>query len=56
MMMRMECCVGEEENSLGFYAANFEENLTKWLAAVDTVNTKDTVTSGEFKKTENTMT
>ena len=27
--MSVECCVREEENSLGFYVANSEENLIK---------------------------
>ena len=28
-LMNVECCVREEENSLGFYVANSEENLIK---------------------------
>ena len=43
-------CVREEENSLGFYVVNFEENLIKGVAPTETIHTKDNVTSGEFKK------
>ena len=31
-------------------AANSEENLIKGVTAAETINTEDTVTSGEFKK------
>ena len=48
--MSAERCVREEESNLGFYVANSEENLIKGVAAVETINTEDTVTSGEFKK------
>ena len=48
--MSVEHCVREQENSLGFYVANSEENLIKGVAAVETINTEDTVTSGEFIK------
>ena len=43
-------CVREEENSLGFYVVDFEENLIKGVAPTETIHTKDNVTSGEFKK------
>ena len=46
----MECSVREEENSLGFYVANPEENLIKGVYAAETINTEDTLSSGEFKK------
>ena len=42
-LMSVECCVREEENSLGFYVANSEENLIKGVYAAETINT-------EFKK------
>ena len=48
-LINLEHCVREEENSLGFYIANSEENLIKGVAASETINTEDTVTSGEFK-------
>ena len=45
----MECCVREEENSLVFYVVNSEENLTREVAAAETINTEDTITNGEFE-------
>ena len=50
--MSMECCVREEENSLGFYVPNSKENLIRGVPAAETINAEDTVTSGEFKKQE----
>ena len=49
-LMSVEWCIKKEENSLGFYIANFEENLVRGVAAAETINTEDTVTKGEFKK------
>ena len=49
-LMSVECCVREEENSLGCYVANSEENLIKGVDAAETINTENTVLSGEFKK------
>ena len=49
-LMSVECCVREEENSLGFYFANSEENLIKGVYTAETINTEDTLMSGEFKK------
>ena len=54
-LMRVERCVKEEENSLGFYVTNSEENLIRGVAAAETINTEDTLVSGEFK-TESTRT
>ena len=48
--MSVECCVKEEESSLGFYVANSEVNLARRVAAAETINTEDTLMSGEFKK------
>ena len=48
--MNVERCVEEVENSLGFYVANSEKNLISGVAAAETINTENTVTSGEFKK------
>ena len=45
-LMSVECYVREEENSLGFYVANSEENLIKGVYAAETINTEDTSTSG----------
>ena len=38
------------ENSLGFYVANSEKKLIRGVATTETINTEDTITSGEFKK------
>ena len=46
----MERCIREEENSLGFYFANSEENLIRGVSAAETINTRETTTSVEFKK------
>ena len=35
---------------MGFYVVNSEENLIRAAAAAETINTEDTVMSGEFKK------
>ena len=40
--MSVECCVREEENSLGFYVANSEENLFRGVYAAEIINTEDT--------------
>ena len=46
----LEHCVREEENSLGFYVVNSEENLIRGFSAAKTINTEDILTNGEFKK------
>ena len=48
--MSVERCVKEEENSLGFYVANSEEDLIWGVATAERINPEDTVISGEFKK------
>ena len=48
-LMSVEHCVREEENSLGFYVVNSEENLIRGVSAAETINTEDVLTSGEFK-------
>ena len=35
---------------MGFYVANSEDKLIRGVAAAETINTEDTVTSGKFKK------
>ena len=35
---------------MGFYVANSEENLIKGSGAAETINTEDTVASGELKQ------
>ena len=49
-LINVERCVREEENSLGFHVANSEEKLIRGVAVAETINTEDTITSGEFKK------
>ena len=49
-LISVEQCIREEENSLGFYVANSEENLTRGVSAAEAINTRDTITSVEFKK------
>ena len=49
-MISVEQCIREEENSLGFYFANSEENLIRGVSAAETINTRQTITSVEFKK------
>ena len=51
-LMSVEHCVKEEEISLVFHVNNFEENLIKGVASAETINTKDPVMIGEFKKQE----
>ena len=46
----VERCIREEENSLGFYVANSEENLIRGISTAETINTRETITSVEFKK------
>ena len=41
-LMSVKCCVREEENSLGFYVANSEENLITGVYAAETINAEDT--------------
>ena len=49
-LISVERCIREEENSLGFYVANSEENLIRWVLTAETINTRETITSAEFKK------
>ena len=46
----MERCIREEENSLGFYVVNSEKNLIRGVPAAETINTRQTILSVEFKK------
>ena len=48
-LMSVERCVKEGKNSLGFYVPNSEENLFRKVPAAETINTGDTIMSGEFK-------
>ena len=46
----VEQCIGEEENILGLYVANSEENLIRGVSAAETINTRETITSAGFMK------
>ena len=41
-LISVERCIREEENSLGFYVANSEENLIIGVSAAETINTRET--------------
>ena len=49
-LISVEQCIREEENSLGFYVSNSEENLIRGVLTAETINMRDTITSAEFKK------
>ena len=49
-LMSVERCFKEEQNILGFYIPNSEENFTRGVAPPETINNEDTVVIGEFKK------
>ena len=40
----------EEENILGFYVVNSEEKPIRGVSAAETINTRETIKSVEFKK------
>ena len=48
-LISVERCI-REENNLGFYVADSEENLFSGVSAAETINTRETITSVEFKK------
>ena len=49
-MNSVKQCIREEKNCLGFYVANSEENLIRGVSVAETINTKETISSVEFKK------
>ena len=49
-LISVERCIRKEENSLGFYVVNSEENFTRGVSAAEPINTRETITSVEFKK------
>ena len=49
-LINVEQCLREEENSVGFYVANSEENLIRGVSAAERINTRETITSVELKK------
>ena len=46
----VEQCIREDENSLGFLVTNSNKNLIRGVSAAETINTRETKTSGKFKK------
>ena len=49
-LISVERWIREEENSLGFYVANSEENLIRGVSTAEAINAIETITSVEFKK------
>ena len=49
-LVSVERCIRGEENSLGFYVANSEENFIRGVSTAETINTRETITSAEFKR------
>ena len=49
-LISVEWCIRKEENSLGFYVANLEQNLIRGVSTAETSNTRETIPSVEFKK------
>ena len=49
-MISVDQFIRKEENSLGFYVANSEENLISGVSTAETINTRVTTTSVELKK------
>ena len=49
-LINVERCIREEDNSLGFYDANSEENLIRGVSAAETINTRETILSVQFIK------
>ena len=49
-LISVEQCIREEENTVGFYVANSEKNLTRGVSVAETINKRETITSVEFKK------
>ena len=46
----MEQCIREEESRLAFYVANSEENLIRGESAAETIDTREAITSVQFRK------
>ena len=49
-LISVERYIREEENNLEFYVANSEENLIRGVLTAETINTRETITTVEFKK------
>ena len=50
LYVSVERCIREEESRLGFYVINSEENVFRGVSAAETINTRETIKSAEFKK------
>ena len=48
--MSAESCVREEEKGVSCYVFNSEKNFIRRVAATETINTEDTVTSKKIRK------
>ena len=48
-LISVQQCIREEVNSLGFYVPNSEENSIRGVPAAETINTRETILSAEFK-------
>ena len=48
--MSAESCVREEEKGVSCYVFNSEKNFIRRVAAAETINTEDTVTSKKIRK------
>ena len=49
-LISVEQCIREEEDSLGFCVTNSVQNLIRGVSAAETINTREIITSVEFKK------
>ena len=49
-LISVKQCFRKEVNSLEFYVPNSEENLIRGVSAAETINTRETMLSVEFKK------
>ena len=49
-LISVERCIAKEKNSLGFYVSNSKENLIRGISPAEKINTRETITSVEFRK------
>ena len=47
--MSVARCIREEDNSFGFYVANYVENRIREVTAAEAINIEDNVARKEFK-------
>ena len=48
-LMSVARCIREEDNSFGFYVANYVENRIREVTAAEAINIEDNVARKEFK-------